>query len=237
MDIKIWGNSLWELIHTISFKYTVNKKNNYNLFFNLLKNIIPCEKCRNHYIYYFNKYKIQNFLNNHNDLIKWVNNLHNDVNKRLYKKTYSLKESKKKYYDPNKVLIINDKKIFNFIQYFAINNNSRTFKIFFKLILDLYPNDIIKNELINYNKKNNINNVNFNELKKWYNNLKIDKIITKIPKNLINTGSWIKSAKNYYIKNENLYGYLRKKNKKYVFSSIKFSNKKYSNIDGRFVEN
>jgi hypothetical protein len=237
MNINLWGPSLWELIHTISFNYSLDKKKEYKLFFEIIKYLIPCEKCKNHYIIYLKYKPIERFLDNKNNLILWVNKLHNDINKKLNKKIYNLKNSKKKYYDPNNILIIDNKKIFVFISYLILNNNDFIkLNFFLKLILKIYPDKIIKNKLIKYNIKNNIDTIKNDKLKKWYNSLKINKILNEVPNNLKNTGSWIKSAKNFYIKDNYLFSYLRKKDGKYIFSSIKFSIKeKYENINGNFI--
>ena len=53
MDPKIWGPSGWLFLHTITFNYPTNPteedKKNYKLFFESLKNVIPCPICSEHY--------------------------------------------------------------------------------------------------------------------------------------------------------------------------------------------
>ena len=88
-------------MHTLSFNYPVNptsnQKNATFSFFNNLKEIIPCDICKNHYKHFFNTNNIKNSLNNRNDLIEWVFKCHNNVNLKNNKPTWS-KEKLINYY-------------------------------------------------------------------------------------------------------------------------------------------
>lgn len=98
---NIWGPSAWLFLHTITFNYPDNPtnqdKNNYYNFFNNLKYILPCEKCKKHYVENFNKYNLEEILNSKDNLIKWLIDIHNEVNKDTGKKTWSYDEVYKKY--------------------------------------------------------------------------------------------------------------------------------------------
>lgn len=99
MNKNIWGPSGWLFMHSISFQYpeypTEEDKNNYKVFFESLKNTIPCPKCREHYSENLKQKPIQ--LNSRDELIQWVIDIHNEVNKKNSKKIYSRKEVEKLY--------------------------------------------------------------------------------------------------------------------------------------------
>ena len=99
MNKNIWGPSGWLFMHSISFQYPENPteedKNNYRLFFESLKNTIPCPKCREHYSENLKKKPIK--LNSRDELIQWVIDIHNEVNEKNSKKIYSRKEVEKLY--------------------------------------------------------------------------------------------------------------------------------------------
>ena len=99
MNKNIWGPSGWLFMHSISFQYPENPneedKNNYRVFFESLKNTIPCPKCREHYSENFKQNPIQ--LNSRDELIQWVIDIHNEVNEKNSKKIYSRQEVEKLY--------------------------------------------------------------------------------------------------------------------------------------------
>ena len=92
MDPTVWGPKLWFVIHTMALNYpdnpTYDDKRNYETFFNSLKFVIPCDKCRVHYTERINKNPIINHLENSDSLFRYTIELHNDVNKSLGKRTY-----------------------------------------------------------------------------------------------------------------------------------------------------
>ena len=99
MNKNIWGPSGWLFMHSISFQYPENPKeedkNNYRVFFESLKNTIPCPKCREHYSENLKQNPIQ--LNSRDELIQWVIDIHNAVNEKNSKKIYSRQEVEKLY--------------------------------------------------------------------------------------------------------------------------------------------
>ena len=94
MDPNVWGPKLWFMMHTISLNYpenpTIQDKQNNQVFFNNLQNIIPCDLCKQHYSEYLKTHPIDPHLSNKMSLVKWVLDVHNDVSKRLGKPTWSL---------------------------------------------------------------------------------------------------------------------------------------------------
>ena len=113
MQPEIWGPSAWTFLHTITLNYPTNPndedKSNHKLFFNNLKTIIPCEKCAIHYKENLNKYPLEAALESKELLVKWLIDIHNEVNKKNNKKIYSYEEVNKIYKDMYS--INNDNKI------------------------------------------------------------------------------------------------------------------------------
>ena len=98
-DSTIWGPKAWFFLETICMAYpiepTFEEKKSIQNFFLSLKNLIPCEKCRNNYIKHLKIYPINDdVIKNRDNLFKWINNIHNSVDKNKYKSI----EDRFKYY-------------------------------------------------------------------------------------------------------------------------------------------
>ena len=96
---NIWGPQAWTFLHTITFNYpedpSKRDKQNYFNFFNSLKHVLPCEKCKKHYEE--NSTDLRNSLDTREDLVKWLIDIHNDVNKKNDKKIYTYSEVHNEY--------------------------------------------------------------------------------------------------------------------------------------------
>ena len=94
MEPTIWGPPAWKFLHTITFQYpeypTDKDKKEYFIFFNSLRNVLPCPNCREHYSNNFQKYPIR--LESRNDLIEWLIDIHNEVNEMTQRRKYSYEE-------------------------------------------------------------------------------------------------------------------------------------------------
>tara|TARA_B100001057_G_C22813944_1_gene936583 strand:+ start:411 stop:878 length:468 start_codon:yes stop_codon:yes gene_type:complete len=103
MDPKIWGPHFWYVLHITSLNYPENpsqyEKRAYYDFYTSIKDILPCKNCKNHYNTYIMQHPINPFLDKKTDLIQWVVNIHNFVNKSLDKPEISLLEMLKIYKD------------------------------------------------------------------------------------------------------------------------------------------
>ena len=101
MNPKIWGPKLWFIIHTIALNFPENpsydEKRIHEDFFNSLVFLIPCEKCRIHYRQHINNNPVVNHLKDSDTLFRYTIDLHNQVNKKLNKRTYNYDEVVKYY--------------------------------------------------------------------------------------------------------------------------------------------
>jgi hypothetical protein len=101
MDPTVWGPKLWLFIHTIALNFpdkpSFEDVKNYEMFFENLKYIIPCEACRLHYTQRLSANPVSKYLTDANTLFIYTIDLHNEVNKSLKKKIYSYEEVAKMY--------------------------------------------------------------------------------------------------------------------------------------------
>jgi len=99
MEPNIWGPAGWTFLHSITFQYpeepTDLDKRKYFTFFNSLKNVLPCPTCREHYEKNFENIQIR--LSNRKELIEWLIDIHNEVNRISGKKEYSYDDVYQKY--------------------------------------------------------------------------------------------------------------------------------------------
>lgn len=104
---NLWGPPGWKFIHYTALGYpekpSLQDKNNYKIFFNNLKNILPCLLCRNNYRTHIQQHPIDNHLDSNIDLFNWTIDIHNMTNKENNKRIYSYDEAyelyTKKFYE------------------------------------------------------------------------------------------------------------------------------------------
>ena len=99
---KIWGNSYWDTAHLITFSYPVSPsdedRQTIRDFFMIFKKVLPCEKCRNNFNEHLKTYPLNDsVLESRYNLIVWLINIHNEVNKMLGKKVMSIDKVITKY--------------------------------------------------------------------------------------------------------------------------------------------
>lgn len=126
---KIWGESFWKMMHYVTFAYpnnpTVDDKNNVRIFFTNIVNVLPCENCRVHYTLNLKNYPLTDeVLSSKNNLVKWLIDVHNEVNKRTGKPELTLEEASEIYLstknDENQVFISNKTMIILFMIFIII---------------------------------------------------------------------------------------------------------------------
>jgi hypothetical protein len=75
---------------------------NVNNFFVSIEQILPCEKCKNNYKKHLLKYPLSDkILRSKKNLVMWLINIHNEVNKQNGKKIYTYEEVYKIYMQEN----------------------------------------------------------------------------------------------------------------------------------------
>ena len=83
MDPNVWGPPVWYQMHKMSFDYPVKPTERERMkmksFLQSLKWKLPCSVCREHYAEHLKKLPMQ--LSSRRDLVYWVIDLHNSVNR------------------------------------------------------------------------------------------------------------------------------------------------------------
>ena len=92
MDPTVWGPSAWIFLHSITMNYDIIDREKYIIFFNSLKDILPCNACREHCKENFNIDPVENNLDSRDQLVNWLVRFHNRVNKSNNKKQYTNSE-------------------------------------------------------------------------------------------------------------------------------------------------
>jgi hypothetical protein len=99
----LWGSHGWKFMHYITMCYpknpTYEQKEHMRNFFSSVQNILPCATCKENFK---KKIKIRplndEVLSSNDTLVKWLVDIHNDVNKTLGKKVVKYSELKKMYF-------------------------------------------------------------------------------------------------------------------------------------------
>jgi predicted PurR-regulated permease PerM len=85
----IWGPSGWKFLHSITLNYSDNptekEKQDIINFFQTLPAVLPCDACAEHLTQHYTKYPIKNSINSRDELVKWLFDIHNEVNQSLGK--------------------------------------------------------------------------------------------------------------------------------------------------------
>lgn len=86
MKPEIWGPATWTLLHCITLEYPENPKiedkENVKNFIKYFGKVIPCEKCKINFKSHIEEIPLNdNVLSSRKNLIKWMIDIHNSVNK------------------------------------------------------------------------------------------------------------------------------------------------------------
>lgn len=126
---EVWGPHYWFVLFTIALGYphspnNITKKKYYNFIrdFNLF---IPDIEIGISFDELITSYPVTPYLDSRNSFIRWVNFIHNQVNKRLNKEQLSLKDALHNYYlhyaPEKKPFLTRDKIIYlSFISIFVV---------------------------------------------------------------------------------------------------------------------
>jgi Erv1 / Alr family len=96
-DKAAWGPQLWHSLHMIALNYpdrpSASDKLNYKLFFESLKDVIPCLACADNYTEHLNDMPIDRHLDSAGSLFSWTIDLHNLVNESHGKPKWTAEEA------------------------------------------------------------------------------------------------------------------------------------------------
>jgi len=86
LNPKVWGPHAWFIMYSVAFTYPNNPTNsdmdNVRNFYLSFGKVLPCMNCREHFAQNLIKYPLNNtVLNSPENLINWVINFNNEVNK------------------------------------------------------------------------------------------------------------------------------------------------------------
>ena len=96
----IWGYYTWLFLHCCSFAFpesaTRNDENHYTVFIFSLSNLLPCHSCCVHMKEYLEKRPIYDYLDNREEFVAYLIQMHNFINNNYKKSTsYTIKDAKK----------------------------------------------------------------------------------------------------------------------------------------------
>ena len=94
-----WGPPLWKEMHNRTIDYPRNPsprdKQEIATYFRNIIDRLPCDKCKQHYQNQLNQRAIP--VNNRDDLIHWLIDIHNEVNRMNGKRVLSYREARSLY--------------------------------------------------------------------------------------------------------------------------------------------
>jgi len=95
MKKQVWGNATWYLFHTLAYKLKPEFTSEVPIIFNHIKSIcdnLPCPDCQAHAKNFLEKVNIPLIISSKENLIIFLHKFHNNVNKRLGNKEFSIIE-------------------------------------------------------------------------------------------------------------------------------------------------
>lgn len=142
-----WYHITWLIFHKITvYPIDYKKSKYYRAFFSSFIKLIPCYGCMKHYelnILHPNHMMKMNL--NKYKLFEWTIDIHNEINKKNSKESWSYKKSREYY---QKILLTNDDILF-FIEIYTIRNYLyykkeliNMIESFFKLLPECYNTNI-----------------------------------------------------------------------------------------------
>ncbi len=109
---NIWGKHGWKFLHYITFTYpekpTNEEKEIYKTFFTHVGKVLPCFSCKNNYNNHLTKFPLNDdTLKSKKTLVKWLVNIHNEVNLATGKPILPLEKVLEIYLKPQNNYLIN----------------------------------------------------------------------------------------------------------------------------------
>ena len=93
------GPIKWASIHLTCASYTPDKCKQIKEWIKLEFDLLPCKECRSHAAEMLKKYPVEMYSANNEDLFFWSYIIHDEVNRRLGKKSPPYPEVKQYYFD------------------------------------------------------------------------------------------------------------------------------------------
>lgn len=143
-----WGPLIWKVLHCITIKIKDNEFiNEREKIIQIITGIcsnLPCPQCASHASGLIKKYKLKN-MKTKNDIIKFVYLIHNQVNKKLKKQTYSF-DNIQIYNDFSIKSLLNDYYNMNLREKYGEKMMLHSYhrKTFMKIFCDYFRNNISK---------------------------------------------------------------------------------------------
>ena len=95
MSKKMWGNSVWYLFHTLAYKIKSTDQSDIGILFGHISSIsknLPCPECSADAARFLSKVNIHIVTCSRENLIKFLFEFHNYVNKKINKPVYLLED-------------------------------------------------------------------------------------------------------------------------------------------------
>jgi hypothetical protein len=98
LDTSVWGPQLWKALHVAANSSTAGSNIQWwGTLLNELQRGIPCPDCRAHYSAWYRSHPLRSSsiipIRKNASVGQWINDLHNDVNRRMGKPTWSAGDS------------------------------------------------------------------------------------------------------------------------------------------------
>lgn len=177
MDSKLWGSYVWYFIHLVCFAYNPELYDNnvaFEKFFEMLKEILACQKCKTNY-----KVEIIKLKPKYSNLKGWSIEFHNLVNRRLNKRNFLIERVQEIYYskESGELIIKYDKLDWAINHFLTETNNLAQCKEFINVLVVIHPCPMWKNKASYALQKYPITKImTIQEIRNWYAN-KFTKII------------------------------------------------------------
>jgi len=145
---KIWGQYLWRTLHTVTYCYRPDlpdqTKHKFVRFFYVLRDVIPCPICREHYKKRIASNPPENNMGSTEQLVTWLNILHNEVNAGLgkplvsimYANSYYVRDGKLTYDFKDLVVLFKIMHMIKTVNYPAVRK-------FLSILFEIYPDNIL----------------------------------------------------------------------------------------------
>jgi hypothetical protein len=114
LNPKIWGPPFWFTLQTISINYpTSPNETTKKKYYDFIQNIplfIPDDSFGNKFVELLDDFPVTPYLDSRTSFMKWINFIHNQINKKLGKPIIEFQDGINKYYEHYKPPEIKNKK-------------------------------------------------------------------------------------------------------------------------------